>query len=253
MPDGKVILITGSSRGIGAGLAANFARKGLKVVINYSQSEAEADRLHETLSEQVGRENLLKAQADVSVRKQVRAMFDQAVERFGRVDALINNAGINLDGPFLDMTDKQWSRVIDTNLTGTFICSQEFAIRFGSDPERIGHIVNISAATGLRARKNGANYCASKAGVILLTKCLALELAPQIRVNCIIPGYIDTDEIRTRYSLSESENYERVIGTIPMGRLGTADDLFKVIDFIIDESDYITGQNFPVNGGHFMP
>jgi 3-oxoacyl-[acyl-carrier protein] reductase len=253
MPGTEVILITGSSRGIGAGLAANFARKGLKVVINYSKSEAEADRLCKTLSEQVGRENLLKAQADVSDRKQVRAMFDQAVERFGQVDALINNAGINLDGPFLDMTDEQWSRVIDTNLTGTFICSQEFAIHFGGDPGRIGHIVNISAATGLRARKNGVNYCASKAGVILLTKCLALELAPQIRVNCIIPGYIDTDELRTRYNLSESENYERVIGTVPMGRLGTADDLFKVIDFIINESDYITGQNFPVNGGHFMP
>ena len=253
MPGEKVVLITGSSKGIGAGLAANFARKGLKVVINYSTSEAEADRLYEALSAQVGRDHLLKAQADVSDRKQVQAMFDKAVERFRRVDALINNAGINIDGPFLAMTDEQWSRVIDTNLTGTFICSQEFAIRFGGDPERIGHIVNIGAATGLRGRKNGANYCAAKAGVILLTQCLALELAPQIRVNCVIPGYIDTDEIRTRYSLSESENLKRVIGTIPMGRLGTADDMFKVIDFIINESDYITGQNFPVNGGHFMP
>lgn len=144
-------------------------------------------------------------------------------------------------------------KVVGTNLTGTFICSQGFAIRFGGDQERIGHIVNIGAATGLRGRKNGANYCAAKAGVVNLSRCLALELAPQIRVNCAIPGYIDTDELRTRYSLSESENYERVVSTILMGRLGTADDLFRVIDFIISKSDYITGQNFLVNGGHFMP
>jgi acetoacetyl-CoA reductase/3-oxoacyl-[acyl-carrier protein] reductase len=111
---------------------------------------------------------------------------------------LINNAGLNIDDSFLNMTDEKWKKVIDTNLTGTFICSQEFAFHFKGEK---GHIINFGASTGIKGRKNGVNYCSDKAGVITLTRCLALELAPKIRVNCIIPGLIDTEEVMTRYNL----------------------------------------------------
>ena len=165
------------------------------------------------------------------------------------MDALINNAGLNMDGPFLEMTDEQWRKVIGVNLTGTFICSQEFALHFKGEA---GNIINISASTGIRGRKNGCNYCASKAGMINLTRCLALELAPKIRVNCIVPGYIETEEVMTRYKLDQKENYAAAVATIPMGRMGTAEDIFSMAEYIVENSGYITGQNFFVNGGHFM-
>ncbi len=255
----RVILITGASRGIGAGLAQRFASAGFRVVINYSKSEDEATRLCEALARQVDPDLVLKVRANVASRREVRAMFDQAVARFGRVDALVNNAGINVDQPFLTMTDDQWQQVIDTNLTGTFICAQEFALHFDSlagdspDDGRTGHIVNIGASTGLRGRKNGANYCSAKAGVMTLTKCLALELAPRIRVNCVVPGYIETEELITRYALHERANYERTVSTVPAGRLGTVDDVFRAVHFLINEAEYMTGQHLFVNGGHFMP
>ena len=154
-----------------------------------------------------------------------------------------------MDGPFLEMTDEQWQKCSGVNLTGTFICSQEFALHFKG---KAGNIINISASTGIRGRKNGCNYCASKAGVINLTRCLALELAPKIRVNCIVPGYIETDEVMTRYKLDRKENYEAAVATIPMGRMGTAPDIFSMAEYIVGNSGYITGQNFFVNGGHFM-
>ncbi len=249
MPDSKVILVTGSSRGIGAELVKQFAASGQRVVINYISSAEEAHDLYDEISGEVGEDRVLAIQADVSQRAAVKTMFDRIMTVFERVDVLINNAGLNIDRPFLELTDEQWDRVIATNLTGTFICAQEFALRFQGD---IGHIVNIGASTGLRGRKNGANYCSSKAGVIVLTKCLALELAPRIQVNCVIPGYIDTEEVRTRYSLDKKENFERVVSTVPLGRLGTPADIFKTINFIVNEAEYITGQNFFVNGGNFM-
>jgi acetoacetyl-CoA reductase/3-oxoacyl-[acyl-carrier protein] reductase len=176
-------------------------------------------------------------------------MFAQAVAQFGRVDALVNNAGLNLDGPFRTMTDEQWERVLATNLTGPFLCAQEFARRFRGE---VGHIVNISAATAVHGRVNGANYCSSKAGVIALTKCLALELAPAIRVNCVFPGRVRTEEVLTRLNLRDPATYEASVKAIPLGRLGEPEDIYRIIRFLIEESDYITGQNFFVNGGLFM-
>lgn len=113
-------------------------------------------------------------------------------------------------------------------------------------------IINIGASTGIRGRKNGANYCSAKAGVIILTKCLALELAPQIKVNCIIPGLINTEEVITRFNLKNNEKYQEIINTIPLQKIGTPEDVFRVAKFIIAESSCITGQNLFVNGGNFM-
>ncbi len=249
MAEQRVILITGSSRGIGAGLAEHFAGKGLKVVINHSKSDEEAGRLHRRIAGTVDPGSVMLVKADVSKRADVRSMFDRIVASYGSVDVLVNNAGINLDRPFLEMTDEQWQRVIDTNLTGTFICSQEFALRFKG---KIGHIINIGATTGIRGRKNGCNYCSSKAGVINLTKCLALELAPRILVNCVVPGFIETEEVMTRYNLYNKENYDTAVSETPMGRLGTTRDISVMVDFIVSGSEYVTGQSFFVNGGYFL-
>lgn len=134
-------------------------------------------------------------------------------------------------------------------LTGTFHCCQEFAARYRGES---GHIINIGASTGIRGRKNGANYCAAKAGVINLTRCLAMELAPRICVNCVVPGYHDTEEVMTRYNLRDPVGYSKVVDTIPMGRLGTVEDLFRTVRFLVEDATYITGQNLFVNGGHFM-
>lgn len=247
MSEKKVILITGSSKGIGAVLLKSFVSKGFDVILNYSKTEKEALTLFNEIS--AFSNGILKIKADVSDRDQVRDMFNQAVDRFGKVDVLINNAGLNIDDSFLNMTDEKWKKVIDTNLTGTFICSQEFAFHFKGEN---GHIINIGASTGIRGRKNGVNYCSAKAGVITLTKCLALELAPKIRVNCIIPGLINTEELMTRYNLYDKNNFDNKVNSIPLQRIGTPEDIFKVAYFIINEDTYINGQNIFVNGGDYM-
>ena len=250
MEEPKVVLVTGSSKGIGAIYVRNFARKGYRTVINYSRSDDEANSLYQEVSSFAGPDNVMIVKADVSKRTQVRDMFDRAIDNFGRVDILINNHGRNLDGPFLKMSDEQWQECIDVILTGTFICSQEFALHFEGET---GHIVNVGARTGIVGRTNGANYCSAKAGVITLTKCLALELAPKIRVNCIVSGFIETEAfyeqaVKTKQFAS---NVDDLVSAIPMGRLGTPDDMFKMVEFIVN-SDYITGAKFFVNGGNFM-
>jgi 3-oxoacyl-[acyl-carrier protein] reductase len=249
MKRARTILVTGSSRGIGAGLAKGFAREGYKVIINFSKSQDEATKVYEEICNLSSPSNVMLVKADVSKRTEVKNMLDRIVDNFGRIDVLINNAGLNVDGPFLEMTDEQWQEPIDINLTGTFICSQEFAFHFKGD---IGHIINISAHTGIQGRTNGCNYCSAKAGVIVLTKCLALELAPKIRVNCIIPGLIETEEVMARYNLYNEDNYRAAISRIPLGRSGSPEDIFRMAYFIIENSDYVTGQKFFVNGGNCM-
>ena len=189
----KVVLITGSSRGIGAGLARSFAEKGYAVAINYLKSEQAAGRARRKAS-MPALERILPWQSGrmSGCRSDVSQMFDQVIARFKRIDVLVNTAGLNIDKPFLEMTDEDWSTVLGTILTGTFICSQEFARRYQGEA---GHIITIGAVTALRGRKNGANYCSARAGILTLTKCLALELAPRIRVNCVTPGYINTAEV----------------------------------------------------------
>lgn len=154
-----------------------------------------------------------------------------------------------IDKPFVELSAADWDTVVQTVLNGTFHCCQEFAARYRGEG---GHIINIGASTGIRGRKNGANYCAAKAGVLSLTKCLAMELAPKICVNCIVPGYIETEEVMSRFNLRDPAGYRKVVDTILMGRLGSAGDVFQTARFLVEEATYITGQNFFVNGGHFI-
>lgn len=245
----KVILVTGSSRGIGAATISGFAEKGYRVIINYSKSQKEAEELYNFIVKKYGKDSAFVMQADIYKRSEVKQLFNYSYEKFGKVDILINNAGINNDQPFLEMSDEKWSSVINTILTGTFICSQEYALRFnGKD----GNIINIGALTAIGGRKNGANYCSARAGVLTLTKCMAQELAPKIRVNCVTPGWINTDEVMERYNLYQPENLEQALASIPLKKLGTPEDIFKMIYFIVEESNYLTGQNFIVDGGKLM-
>ena len=246
----KVVLITGSSRGIGASLATYFAKKKYYTVINYSNSKNDAEKLYESISQIVDKKYLLLCKADVSKRNDVNKMFKKIIKIFGKLDILINNAGLNIDKPFLKLTDNDWQKVLQINLTGTFICSQEFAKHFGK--RKNGHIINLGALTGITGRINGANYCSSKSGVLTLTKCLALELSPSIMVNSIIPGHVATEEVISRYELTDKKKVSKEIQKIPMGRLGKTDDICDLVDYIINKSTFSTGQKFFVDGGMFM-
>jgi NAD(P)-dependent dehydrogenase (short-subunit alcohol dehydrogenase family) len=245
----QVVLVTGSSRGIGAVMAKRLAESGRRVVINCSRSEPEAlEVLDEITRQAAGAERAMMVRADVCQRAEVEGMFDEVIDRFGGVDVLINNAGLNLDGPFLEMNDEEWDRVISTNLTGPFVCSQTFAHRHTGHG---GHIVNLAAATGITGRGNGANYCSAKAGLITLTKCLAIELAPSIQVNTVTPGFINTEEVMTRFNLNDPDTHAALVGEIPMGRLGTPEDIYRAVDYLIGQASFVTGQNIFVNGGDF--
>ena len=246
----KVVLITGSSRGIGASLANYFATKKYYTVINYSNSKNDAVKTYNNISKIVDKKYLLLCKANVSVRHDVKKMFKKIINKFGKLDILINNAGLNIDKPFLKMSDTDWQKVLQINLTGTFICSQEFAKHFGK--RKNGHIINFGSLTGITGRKNGANYCSSKSGVLTFTKCLAQELSPGIMVNCIIPGHIATEEVISRYKLTNKKNKSQEIKNIPMGRLGNTNDVCNLVDYIINKSTFSTGQKYFVDGGMLM-
>jgi NAD(P)-dependent dehydrogenase (short-subunit alcohol dehydrogenase family) len=243
----RVVLVTGSSSGLGAALLTHFYDQGWGVVLNYVV-EPEAEALYRTLVARAGDDRILKVRANVADRAEVRAMFDRALEKFGRVDALVNCAGINRDAAFQDLTDEAWDSVVSAHLKGTFTCGQEYVLHNTSAP---GHIVNLGAACALQGRKNGANFCAAKAGIIALTKCMALELAPRIQVNCLIPGSVNTREVRERYHLDTKEGQEKLLRTIPMGRLGELEDVIRMVECILG-SRFTTGENFFVNGGEYM-
>jgi len=247
MAENRVVLVTGAATGLGAQIVRSFASRGFGVVINHL-FDAEADSLREELASEHGAGKVLTFQADVANRDQVRSMFEATIRQFGRVDILVNCAGINLDAPFMEITDETWDAVIDAHLKGHFVCGQEF-VRHNPDTE--GVIINLGAAAGSIGRKNGANFCAAKAGVIVLTKCMALELAPRIRVNCLVPGSVQTREVIDRYDLETEEGLEKELATLPMGRLGEFEDVTRMVHCIVD-AKFTTGAKFYVNGGQYM-
>lgn len=246
---GKVAIVTGGTRGIGKGISEILSKEGCRVIIIYNKSAGEANEVVEILKKWGGISEAI--QADVSKYDQVDSMVKRVIDKYGKIDILINNAGKNIDGPFLNMSQEAMDKVIDTNLKGTFNCSQIVANEM-IDKHVNGSIINISASTALRGRRNGANYCVAKAGVVALTKCIALELAPNVRVNCIIPGFIETDEVVERYSLNDANTRSQILSTIPIGRFGKPDDIGNIIAFLCSEkASYITGQLFFVNGGNY--
>jgi NAD(P)-dependent dehydrogenase (short-subunit alcohol dehydrogenase family) len=190
----------------------------------------------------------MKYKANVADREQVKAMFDEVIEKFGRIDILVNTAGINRDAPFLELTDANWDAVLSAHLKGHFVCGQEYAFH---NTTREGTIINIGAACGFQGRKDGANFCAAKGAILALTKCMARELAPRIRVNCLVPGSVKTREVIDRYHLETKEGLEKELATLPIGRLGEFEDIIKMVECMID-AEYTTGATFFANGGQFM-
>ena len=247
MEKNKVIVITGGATGLGSELAKYFAQEGYSVVINYFLEQD----IQALLKNNPGLNDVDKVmtfQANVSNRSEVKSMFDQTIEKFGKVDILMNFAGINRDAPFTEITDEMWDGVIAAHLKGHFICGQEYVLH-NTDNE--GLILNIGAACGQIGRKNGANFCSAKGAIFALTKCMALELAPRIRVNCLVPGSVRTREVLDRYDLETDKGLEKELATLPMGRLGEFEDIVHMVESIIN-SKFTTGSNFYANGGQYM-
>jgi 3-oxoacyl-[acyl-carrier protein] reductase len=246
----RTVIITGASKGLGRAMALKLAEQRYNLVINYLSDTANAEetlRLCKALNPHV-----LLVRADVASRQQVSDLVEASRSTFGSVDVLINNAGLNIDRPLHDLTEEEWDRVVDTNMKGVFLTSQHASRYMLQQPDG-GVILNVGATTAIRGRAGRINYCASKAGVLVMTKCLALELAPKVRVNCLIPGLIRTEETERRHDLTVPENLHRKQATIPLGRIGTPQEIADVVSFLIsDAAKYINGQKIIVDGGQYM-
>jgi NAD(P)-dependent dehydrogenase (short-subunit alcohol dehydrogenase family) len=244
--DVRSAIVTGSSRGIGKAIALGLAVSGFNVVITYNQRIDDAKVVAEEIRS-LGRD-VMVSHLDVSRRDSIRKTFEDAMDAFGHIDILVNNAGILQQKPFLSITDEEWQSIIDVNLKGPFICSQEiFPIM---KKQGHGRIINIASSGGQLGGALAVHYSASKAGVISLTKSLARIGAPDILVNCISPGLIDTD--MTQGEISSPEGREK-IRQIPLKRPGLAEEVAKVAVFLAsDQSSYITGQTINVNGGLYL-
>lgn len=243
MMEGKIALVTGAGRGIGRAIALKLAEYGADVAINYSGSKECAEETAQQVRA-LGR-NALVVQADVSQREDCERMFREVEAGFGSLDILVNNAGITRDNLAVRMSEEEFERVIDTNLKGCFFCMKLAGKSMMK--KRSGRIINISSISGVRGNAGQMNYCASKAGVIGMTKCLAKELAGRgITVNAVAPGYIDTDMTA---ALPEKVK-ETVILQVPLGRMGKPEEIAEAVTFLAsDRSAYITGQTLLVDGG----
>jgi 3-oxoacyl-[acyl-carrier protein] reductase len=236
--DGKVALVTGGSRGIGAAISRELARAGAKVAVNYRAGQEAADEV-------AGEIGGLAVQADVSKPEETQAVIERVEGELGDIDVLVNNAGITRDTLIARMSDEDWDTVIDTNLRGTFNTSR--AVSRKMLRRRAGSIVNLSSVVGVHGNPGQANYAASKAGIIGLTKALARELGSRgVRVNAIAPGYISTE-------LTDVLNDEQrglILQNTPLGRLGEPEDVAGAVRFLCsDEAAFITGEVLLVDGG----
>jgi len=242
--DKKTCIITGSSRGIGRGCAILFAKNGYNVVVNYSGNEP--TELLKELTEMNA--SFISLKGDISSEEDAVMLVEETVKAFGKVDVLINNAGITKDNLMLRMKTEDFKKVIDVNLVGTFNMTK--AASAVMMKKRTGRIINISSVVGLRGNAGQVNYASSKAGVIGLTKSVAKELAKRnITCNAIAPGYIETDMTG---ALSDKIK-ENILSGIPLGTLGHVEDIANLAYFLAsDESKYITGQVIAVDGGMSM-
>ena len=243
---GKVAVVTGASRGIGRAVALRLAQEGATVVINYNGSKERALGVKTEIESAGGTAQIM--QCDVADAASCDEMFQTIIKEFGRIDILVNNAGITRDGLLMKMAEEDFDAVIDTNLKGTFHCIR--AVSRQMLRQRSGRIINLSSVSGVLGNAGQANYSASKAGIIGLTKSVAREFATRgICVNAVAPGYIETEMTQ---ALSE-EATKGLMQMIPMGKAGTAQNVADLVLFLAGSgSDYITGQVIGVNGGMAM-
>jgi 3-oxoacyl-[acyl-carrier protein] reductase len=242
--EGKVAIVTGASRGIGQATALALAAEGAAIVVNYASSSGAADAVVASITALGGQ--AIAVQADVSQEDQVEAMVAATVAKFGRVDVLVNNAGITRDTLLLRMKLADWQAVIDLNLTGVFLCTR--AVSKIMLKQRSGRIINITSVAGQMGNPGQSNYSAAKAGVIGFTRTVARELASRgITVNAVAPGFIATD-------MTNDLNAEPILAMIPLSRYGQPEDIAGMIQFLAatPAAGYITGQVFNVDGGMVM-
>lgn len=241
---GKKILVTGSSRGIGAGIARKLAEQGASVAVTYASNPGSAEQVIGSLK---GDGHLL-LKLDISDEASVTAAFEEISAKWGKLDGLVNNAGVTRDQLLLRMKTDDFQAVIDTNLKGTFLCTRAAAKMMLK--ARSGSIVNITSVVGEMGNAGQSNYAASKAGTEGFSKSVAQEIASRsIRVNCVAPGFIVTDMTDSMTEQAKAA----ITSKIPLGTLGDVEDIANAVSFLLsDEAKYITGHTLSVNGGMYM-
>jgi 3-oxoacyl-[acyl-carrier protein] reductase len=241
--DGRVSLITGSSRGIGKAIASQFANQGIRVAVNYISNRAAADVVVK-LVEDAG-SSAVAVQGDVTKRTDVERIFVETSELLGPVEILVNNAGIISDSLLMRMSDEDWDSVIDLDLRSIFLCTRE-AIRT-MVRSRWGRVINIGSVVGLRGNAGQANYAAAKAGMVGFTQSIAKEVGSRnITVNCVAPGYVETDIVEDL----PKELKQAIMDRVPIGRFGTPEEIAGMVGFLAsDAASYVTGQAIAVDGG----
>ncbi len=241
--ENKTAIVTGSAKGIGKGIATEFAKQGATVVINYCGSKEAALKTVEEIKAFGGK--AIPYQADISDYEISKKMMDDIIKEYGAIDILVNNAGITRDNLILRMSESEFDDVIRTNLKGTFNCIKHVTKYMLKN--KSGKIINISSISGMNGIAGQANYSASKAGIIGLTKSFAKEMSSKgININAIAPGFIETDMTK----VLNDKYVEEIVNTIPSKRVGRPEDIAKAALFLAsDMSDYITGQTLMVDGG----
>ncbi len=235
----KVALVTGASRGIGKSCALELAKEGYITLINYASNDIAAAEVVEEIKKLKTQGEAFKC--DVGDAQAVKEMIDKIVEKYGRIDVLVNNAGITKDNLFIRMSDEDWLKVINTNLNSVFYITKPVAKIMMK--QREGCIVNISSICGVYGNAGQANYSSAKAGLIGFTKALAKELASRsITVNAVAPGFIETD-------MTSGLDKEKIAERIPLGRLGKPEDIAQAVKFLAVSGKYITGQVLGIDGG----
>ena len=240
----KVVVVTGGSRGIGAQIVKTLANENYKVILNYNNSKEQAEKIQQELLE-LGKEiEIIKA--DVSKKEEAEKLIQFAINKFNKIDILINNAGISQEGLFTDVTEEEWQKIINTNLNSVFYCNQQ-ALKYMIQ-EQQGCIINISSIWGETGASCEVAYSTTKAAINGMTKALAKEVGPSnIRVNAIAPGIIDTDMNRNL----TNEELEQIKEQIPLNKIGKALDIAKCVKWLI-EDEYTTGQIISINGGWYI-
>jgi 3-oxoacyl-[acyl-carrier protein] reductase len=242
---GKVAIVTGASKGIGAGIAKSFGEAGASVVVNYASSREGAERVVAQIKAAGGK--AIAVQADVSKPADVKRLFAETKKSYGSIDILVNNAGVFDFGPLESVTENEYRRQFDINVLGTLLATQESLGHFGPNG---GSVINISSVTSANPVPNSVIYSATKSAVDSITKSLARELAPRkIRVNAIAPGGVETEGTHT-VGMIGSDFEKQIVAATPLGRLGQPEDIAKLaLHLASDESGWLTGERITASGG----